>query len=173
MSALFTRVKLRKAGPPDSSSLDLFLTFELLLWPQSPFCATSLRSSILLTAPLKVPSCFKVMFPFMPLHLSGMIFSSPLLTYHFPKPSSFVISGRRDSMILFLLSFLHVKCSSMISLILLDGSLPAWLSLPLTYELSRDMHYILLWYSAMHWEINQCLLDWFESQWPRCPRRLL
>lgn len=28
--------QLKKAGPPDSSSLDLYLTFELFLWIQSP-----------------------------------------------------------------------------------------------------------------------------------------
>ena len=154
-----------KFGPlPD------FWTFSLTSFP---FYATSLRSTVLLTVPLKVPSCFKMMFAFMPLHLSGMIFSSRLFTYHFPKPNSFVISGRRDSMILFLLSFLHVKCSSIISLILLDGSFTfIWLSLPLTYELSRHMHNILFWYSAVPWEISQCLLDWFESQCSRCSRRL-
>lgn len=154
-----------KFGPlPD------FWTFSLTSFP---FYATSLRSSVLLTVPLKVPSCSKMMFAFMPLHLSGMIFSSRLFTYHFPKPNSFVISGRRDSMILFLLSFLHVKCSSIISLILLDGSFTfIWLSLPLTYELSRHMHNILFWYSAVPWEISQCLLDWFESQCSRCSRRL-
>ena len=36
MSALFTCVQLRKAGPPDASSLDLYLTFEIFLWPHSP-----------------------------------------------------------------------------------------------------------------------------------------
>lgn len=48
-----------------------------------PFYARSLRSSVLLTVPLKVPSCFRMLFPFMPLHLSGMIFSPRLLTYRF------------------------------------------------------------------------------------------
>ena len=45
-----------------------------------------------------------------------------LLTPSAYLPFSLVIPERHDSMTLFLLSFLHVKCSSMISLILLDGS---------------------------------------------------
>lgn len=87
---------------------------------------------------------------------------------------SLVIPERHDSMTLFLLSFLHVKCSSVIS----D---PAWwffyiyLAVFATCLWASGWTCIvfLLWYSAGHWEINQCLLDWFESQCPRCPRKTL
>lgn len=101
-----------KIGPlPNFGTLSLVLS-QLLLY--SP------GSSIRLTVVLKVPCCFKIVFPFIPLPLSGMIFSPPLHTYRFAKPSSFAILGKRFSMTLFLLSFVYLKRSSIISLILLD-----------------------------------------------------
>lgn len=119
MSTLFTLIHLRKAVQADAGS-DPYLTLELYLVSGASFYFTVLRSSIRLTVALKVPCCFKIMFPFTLLPLSGMIFSPPWHTYRFAKPSSFAILGKRFSMTLFLLSFLYLKRSSIISLILLD-----------------------------------------------------